>query len=71
MKRVDAVQVIYNIFEQYPEHNLFPVAQTLDTAIIVRVPFDEGSLTGKFTKILYFLMGMSDSIISGGIILRL
>jgi aryl-alcohol dehydrogenase-like predicted oxidoreductase len=50
LNRVDAVQVIYNIFEQYPEHNLFPVSELLGTAIIVRVPFDEGSLTGKFTE---------------------
>jgi aryl-alcohol dehydrogenase-like predicted oxidoreductase len=47
--RVDAVQVIYNIFEQYPEENLFPVTEKLGTGIIVRVPFDEGALTGKFT----------------------
>jgi aryl-alcohol dehydrogenase-like predicted oxidoreductase len=46
---VDAVQVIYNIFEQYPRWNLFPVARRLRTGIIVRVPFDEGSLTGKLT----------------------
>jgi aryl-alcohol dehydrogenase-like predicted oxidoreductase len=47
--KVDSVQVIYNIFEQYPEWNLFPVCEKLGTGIIVRVPFDEGSLTGKFT----------------------
>lgn len=47
--RVDAVQVIYNIFEQYPQFNLLPIAELTGTAIIVRVPFDEGSLTGKFT----------------------
>ena len=47
--RVDAVQVIYNIFEQYPQFNLLPIAEQTGTAIIVRVPFDEGSLTGKFT----------------------
>jgi aryl-alcohol dehydrogenase-like predicted oxidoreductase len=47
--KVDAVQVIYNLFEQYPRRNLFPVAERLGTAIIVRVPFDEGALTGKFT----------------------
>jgi aryl-alcohol dehydrogenase-like predicted oxidoreductase len=50
LKKVDAVQVIYNIFEQYPEYNLFPVCETFETAVIVRVPFDEGALTGKFTK---------------------
>jgi len=47
--RVDAVQVIYNIFEQYPQFNLLPIAEQTGTGIIVRVPFDEGSLTGKFT----------------------
>jgi aryl-alcohol dehydrogenase-like predicted oxidoreductase len=47
--RVDAVQVIYNIFEQYPQFNLLPIAEKMGTGIIIRVPFDEGSLTGKFT----------------------
>jgi aryl-alcohol dehydrogenase-like predicted oxidoreductase len=47
--RVDSVQVIYNIFEQFPEFNLLPIAEKTGTGIIVRVPFDEGSLTGKFT----------------------
>jgi aryl-alcohol dehydrogenase-like predicted oxidoreductase len=48
--RIDSVQVIYNIFEQYPRWNLFPVARHLGTGIIVRVPFDEGALTGKYTE---------------------
>jgi aryl-alcohol dehydrogenase-like predicted oxidoreductase len=47
---IDAVQVIYNIFDQAPEDRLFPAAQAQDIAIIARVPFDEGSLTGKLTK---------------------
>lgn len=47
---IDAVQVIYNIFDQNPEDTLFPVAEELDIAIIARVPFDEGTLTGKLTK---------------------
>ena len=49
LAKVDAVQVIYNIFEQYPEWNLFPVCERLGIGVIVRVPFDEGALTGKFT----------------------
>jgi aryl-alcohol dehydrogenase-like predicted oxidoreductase len=49
-ERVDAVQVIYNIFEQYPRWNLFPVCQRLGTGVIVRVPFDEGALTGRLTE---------------------
>jgi aryl-alcohol dehydrogenase-like predicted oxidoreductase len=47
---VDAVQVIYNIFDQAPEDELFPLCRELDVAIIARVPFDEGSLTGVLTK---------------------
>jgi aryl-alcohol dehydrogenase-like predicted oxidoreductase len=46
---IDAVQVIYNIFDQSPEDELFPVCQELDIAVIARVPFDEGSLTGTLT----------------------
>jgi aryl-alcohol dehydrogenase-like predicted oxidoreductase len=47
---VDAVQVIYNIFDQAPEDALFPLCRELDVAVIARVPFDEGSLTGTLTK---------------------
>jgi aryl-alcohol dehydrogenase-like predicted oxidoreductase len=47
---IDAVQVIYNIFDQNPEDNLFPVCKELNVAIIARVPFDEGSLVGNLTK---------------------
>lgn len=43
---IDAVQVIYNIFEQAPEDELYPVCQELNIGVIARVPFDEGGLTG-------------------------
>src|SRR5262245_18225837 len=43
---IDAVQVVYNIFDQDPEDELFPRSQQDGVAIIARVPFDEGSLTG-------------------------
>ncbi|MBC8769823.1 aldo/keto reductase [Arenibacter sp. BSSL-BM3] len=46
----DAVQVIYNIFDQAPEDVLFPLCEALDIAVIARVPFDEGTLTGNITK---------------------
>ncbi len=46
---VDVLQVIYNIFEQEPAAQLFPVAQETGTSIIVRVAFDEGVLTGKYS----------------------
>jgi aryl-alcohol dehydrogenase-like predicted oxidoreductase len=47
---IDAVQVIYNIFDQSPEDVLFPDCRELNVAVIARVPFDEGSLTGTLTK---------------------
>jgi aryl-alcohol dehydrogenase-like predicted oxidoreductase len=47
---VDSVQVIYNIFEQEPAAEILPVAQDTGTAVIIRVAFDEGALTGKFTR---------------------
>jgi aryl-alcohol dehydrogenase-like predicted oxidoreductase len=46
---VDSVQVVYNIFDQAPEDVLFPACQRLGVAVIARVPFDEGSLTGAMT----------------------
>lgn len=48
--QIDAVQVIYNIFDQAPEDELFPLCQELNIGVIARVPFDEGSLTGTLTK---------------------
>jgi aryl-alcohol dehydrogenase-like predicted oxidoreductase len=44
---VDTVQVIYNVFDQSPEDALFPAVQAADVGVIVRVPFDEGALTGS------------------------
>lgn len=44
---VDVVQVIYNIFDQSPEDELFPYCIKHKIGVIARVPFDEGSLTGK------------------------
>jgi aryl-alcohol dehydrogenase-like predicted oxidoreductase len=47
---INAVQVIYNIFDQAPEDELFPLCRELNVAVIARVPFDEGTLTGTLTK---------------------
>ncbi|MGD2026191.1 MAG: aldo/keto reductase [Anaerolineales bacterium] len=46
---IDAVQVIYNIFDQNPEDELLPACEEMDVAVIARVPFDEGTLTGNIT----------------------
>jgi aryl-alcohol dehydrogenase-like predicted oxidoreductase len=46
---VDAVQVIYNIFDQAPEDQLFPLCEELGVGVLARVPLDEGGLSGKLT----------------------
>ncbi len=46
---IDAVQVVYNVFDQSPEDKLFPYCETHNIAVIARVPFDEGSLTDTLT----------------------
>ncbi len=43
---IECVQVIYNIFDQSPERRLFPACHERRVGVIVRVPFDEGGLTG-------------------------
>jgi aryl-alcohol dehydrogenase-like predicted oxidoreductase len=47
---IDSVQVIYNIFDQNPEDELFPACHEMNVGVIARVPFDEGSLSGTLTK---------------------
>lgn len=46
---VDTFQVIYNIFHQTPEQQLFPMCKEKQIGVIVRVPLDEGGLTGTIT----------------------
>jgi aryl-alcohol dehydrogenase-like predicted oxidoreductase len=43
----ETAQVIYNIYDRTPEKALFALAKTKPLGIIVRVPFDEGALTGQ------------------------
>jgi aryl-alcohol dehydrogenase-like predicted oxidoreductase len=47
---IDSVQVVYNVFDQNPEDELFPACRELGVAVIARVPFDEGSLTDTLTR---------------------
>jgi aryl-alcohol dehydrogenase-like predicted oxidoreductase len=46
---IDAVQVIYNVFDQTPEPQLFPLAIKENIGVLARVPLDEGALTGSIT----------------------
>lgn len=56
-KLVDSVQVVYNVFDQNPEDELFPMCRELGVAVIARVPFDEGSLTGTMTRDMTWPVG--------------
>lgn len=54
---IDTVQVIYNVFDQSPEQNLFPLCMEYNIGVIARVPLDEGSLTGTITPETVFRKG--------------
>lgn len=54
---IDSVQVIYNIFDQTPEVNLFPACIKHNIGVIARVPFDEGALTGRINEETVFPEG--------------
>ena len=54
---VDSFQVIYNIYDQTPENNLFPLCREHNIGIIVRVPLDEGGLSGNITAETMFPKG--------------
>jgi len=54
---IDSVQVIYNVFDQTPETNLFPACIKHNIGVIARVPFDEGSLTGRINENTVFPEG--------------
>lgn len=50
---VDSIQVVFNMFEQRPAAELFPAGAASGTAFIARVPFDSGSLIGRWTADTY------------------
>ncbi|MDR3611238.1 MAG: aldo/keto reductase [Ignavibacteriaceae bacterium] len=54
---IDSFQVIFNIFEQNPLHQLFPFCERHKISIIARAPFDEGSLTGNIDPSTVFPIG--------------
>ena len=54
---IDTVQIIYNIFDQSPEDELYPYCRRHDIGVIARVPFDEGSLTGNIRPNTNFARG--------------
>jgi aryl-alcohol dehydrogenase-like predicted oxidoreductase len=54
---ISAVQVIYNIFDQSPEKNLFPLCQKNKVGVLARVPLDEGGLTGAIKEDTQFQPG--------------
>jgi aryl-alcohol dehydrogenase-like predicted oxidoreductase len=51
---IDTVQVIYNIFDQTPERNLYPLCREHNIGVLARCPLDEGALTGSITPDVEF-----------------
>jgi aryl-alcohol dehydrogenase-like predicted oxidoreductase len=49
-RQIDVIQIVYNIFEQQPAAEALPLAQQHGVAVMGRLAFDEGSLTGKLTR---------------------
>jgi len=68
--KVDALQVFYNIFDQSPEDALFPACLEHGVGILARVPFDEGSLTGKLREDTTFPPGDFRAEYFGGGLLK-
>jgi aryl-alcohol dehydrogenase-like predicted oxidoreductase len=68
--RVDALQVFYNIFDQSPEDELYPACLEHGVGVLARVPFDEGSLTGKLREDTTFPEGDFRSEYFAGDMLR-
>jgi len=53
----ETAQVIYNVYDRSPERALFGLARNKPLGIIVRVPFDEGALTGQIRATTVFPPG--------------
>jgi len=54
---IEVLQVIYNIFDQQPEDALLPACAERRVGVIVRVPLDEGGLTGRIKPGVRFPTG--------------
>ncbi len=46
---IDSMQIIYNLFEQWPGNEFFPDARAQDVGLLVRVPHSSGILEGHYT----------------------
>jgi aryl-alcohol dehydrogenase-like predicted oxidoreductase len=48
-RKLDALQIIYNLLEQDPGRRFFPLARERNVGMLVRVPHSSGMLEGKYT----------------------
>jgi aryl-alcohol dehydrogenase-like predicted oxidoreductase len=49
-RRIDGVQMIYNLLEQDPGRGLIEAARDTDTSLVVRVPHSSGMLEGHYDE---------------------
>jgi aryl-alcohol dehydrogenase-like predicted oxidoreductase len=54
---IETVQAIYNIYDRSPERGLLERVRAKELGLIVRVPFDEGALTGTIRADTEFPVG--------------
>jgi aryl-alcohol dehydrogenase-like predicted oxidoreductase len=48
-RKIDALQIIYNLLEQSPGRRFVPLARERNVGLLVRVPHSSGMLEGKYT----------------------
>ncbi len=48
-RKLDALQIIFNLLEQDPGRRFFPLAAERNVGVLVRVPHSSGMLEGKYT----------------------
>ncbi len=54
---VDSVQLVYNILDQRPRTQVFPLARQHGVGILARVPLASGALSGRWTRETTFPRG--------------
>jgi aryl-alcohol dehydrogenase-like predicted oxidoreductase len=55
--RVDSVQLVYNVFDERPRTQVFPLAAQHGVGILARVPLASGALSGAWTRQTRFARG--------------
>jgi aryl-alcohol dehydrogenase-like predicted oxidoreductase len=55
--RLDAIQCVYSVFQQEPEHSLLPLAEACGVGVIARSPFSSGAVVQSWSTDMEFDQG--------------